>query len=292
MKMKHDSREGLSSSAQIARFTCVYCHNVINRGDTQCPHCGAETASSLQKFMEMRNAETEHCKTQLKAIDSRRRHRVIGIVCAFLAVVMLSVLLFLLAGQKSVKNITVAALALAYAVYLVAGIKDIHKNDAERRELYKRISGLSDNIIFNCEDVELYKMISDTTMTNEGCYKKDFQQIAFKVSITNVSGRKISFTLNDEFFADANDLGYHVRLNADGVRMEGCTLAPFFDHHEENHKTFEPPLYTKGFRKVVLRPQESIVGWVGFYLTPEAKNLELLFADEYVILKNPALEGD
>ena len=135
-------------------------------------------------------------------------------------------------------------------------------------------------------------MISDTTMTNEGCYKKDFQQIAFKVSITNVSGRKISFTLNDEFFADANDLGYHVRLNADGVRMEGCTLAPFFDHHEENHKTFEPPLYTKGFRKVVLRPQESIVGWVGFYLTPEAKNLELLFADEYVILKNPALEGD
>ena len=90
----------------------------------------------------------------------------------------------------------------------------------------------------------------------------------------------------------SNDLGYHVRLNADGVRMEGCTLAPFFDHHEENHKTFEPPLYTKGFRKVVLRPQESIVGWVGFYLTPEAKNLELLFADEYVILKNPALEGD
>ena len=168
MKMKHDSREGLSSSAQIARFTCVYCHNVINRSDTQCPHCGAETASSLQKFMEMRNAETEHCKTQLKAIDSRRRHRVIGIVCAFLAVVMLSVLLFLFAGQKSVKIITVAALALAYAVYLVAGIKDIHKNDAERRELYKRISGLSDNIIFNCEDVELYKMISDTTMTNEG----------------------------------------------------------------------------------------------------------------------------
>ena len=37
----------------------------------------------------------------------------------------------------------------------------------------------------------------------------------------------------------------------------------------------------------MLRPQESLVGWVGFYLTPEAKNLELLFADEYVMLKNP-----
>ena len=96
------------------------------------------------------------------------------------------------------------------------------------------------------------------------------------------------FTLNNEFFKAANEFGYHVRLNADGVQMEDSRLFPFFDHHEADHKNLEPPLYTKGLNRITLLPQESLVGWVGFYLPPEAKNLELLFADEYVLLKNPA----
>ena len=288
--MKIDSRDGVSSSTHIARFTCVYCNNILNRSDTQCPHCGAETASSINKYMEAKKAEAEHSKALMDSLDSKRRHRVIGIVCALLALVVLSVLLFLYVRQRSVKITIFTVLALACAIYLVTGIIDIRNNYAERRQLYKKISGLSGKILFTCEDVQLYKMINDTTMTNEGCYKEGLQQIACKVSITNGSGQRIAFTLNDEFFADANELGgYHVRLNADGVKMEGCKLVPFFDHHEENNKIFEPPLYTKGLKKVVLRPQESLVGWVGFYLTPEAKSLELLFADEYVMLKNPAL---
>lgn len=290
--MKIDSRDGFSSSTHIARFTCVYCNNIINRSDTQCPHCGAETASSIKKFMEAKKAEAEHAKALMDSLDSKRRQRVIGIVCALFALVVLSVLLFLYVRQSTVKIITFTVLALAYAIYLVTGIIDIRKNCAERSRLHKRISGLSGKILFTCEDAQLYKMINDTPVTNEGCHKDGLQQIACKVSITNGSGQRIAFTLNDEFFADANEFGYHVRLNADGVKMEGCKLVPFFEHHEENNKIFEPPLYTKGLKKIVLRPQESLVGWVGFYLTPKAKSLELLFADEYVMLKNPALAED
>ena len=227
-KMKHDSRDGFASSIHIARLTCVYCNNIINRSDTQCPHCGAETASSINYFMERKKAETEHCKSLLNGLDNSRRHRVVGLVCESLAVVILSVLLFLFIRQKTVKILLFTVLALAYAVFLVTGIIDINKNYAERRELYKRITGLSGKILFTCEDVQLYKMINDSNVTNEGCYKEGLQQIAFKVCITNGSSQRIEFTLNDEFFGEANAFGYHVRLNADGVRMEDCKLAPFF----------------------------------------------------------------
>ena len=156
------------------------------------------------------------------------------------------------------------------------------------------MDGLSHDIIFECEEVQPYRMINDViTMKNEGCIKEGLQQIAFKVRITNGSSKKVEFTLCDEFFAKNDKFGYHVRLNADGVRMEDCKLVPFFDHHEENNKIFEPPLYTEGFRRIVLRPHESVAGWVAFYVTPEAADLELLFADDSVMIKNPYLHtGD
>ncbi len=290
--MKSDGRDAFSSSIHIARLTCIYCNNIINRSDAQCPHCGAETASSIQSFMEQEKAETEQCERLMKSLDKSLRHRVIGLVCALFAVIILSVLLFVFIRQKTVKLIHFTLLVSAYAVYLVAGITGIIKMDSERRRLYKTITGLSGKIIFACEEIQPYKMINDSNVTNEGCCKEGFQQIACKVSITNGSSKTIDFTLYDEFFAEANAFGYHVRLNADGVRMEDCKLAPFFHHHEENNIIFEPLLYTQGFKKIVLRPQESLVGWVGFYMVPKARNLELLFADEYVMLKNPALAAD
>ena len=63
-------------------------------------------------------------------------------------------------------------------------------------------------------------------------------------------------------------------------------------NHEESNKVFEPPLYKDGFQKIVLRPHDSISGWVAFYVDPKAKDLELLFADDYVMMKNPALADD
>ena len=112
------------------------------------------------------------------------------------------------------------------------------------------------------------------------------------VSITNGSAKKREFSLVDEFFAKNNQFGYHVRLNADGISMEDCKLVPFFQHHEESNKVFEPPLYKDGFQKIVLRPHDSISGWVAFYVDPKAKDLELLFADDSVMIKHPALADD
>ncbi len=273
----------------MARLTCRYCGNVIKRSDTKCPNCGAETESSIIRFMEARKTETESHKELLNNIRDIRRKRVIGLVCASFAFVMLSVLLFLFAREMTAKIIIFVVLVLAYVFCLVAGIKEINRNNAESRDLHDRIDGLSHNIIFDCEEVQPYKMINDVgEIDNDGCFKEGLQQIAFKVSITNGINHKIEFNLTDEFFGKDNKFGYHVRLNADGVRMEDCKLVPFFDHHEENNKIFEPALYTEGFQKIVLRPQESIIGWVAFYVTPGATDLELLFADDYVMMKNPS----
>ncbi len=273
----------------MARLTCRYCNNVIKRSDIKCPYCGAETESSIIRFAEARKAETENHKKLLNNLNSIRRKSVIGLICASIALVILSVLLFTLLMATTVKIILFVVLALAYVFCLISGMKEITKNNAESRDLHDRIDGLSHNIIFDCEEVQPYKMINDEKeMDNDGCFKEGFQQIAFKVSITNGIDHKIEFTLADEFFGKDNKFGYHVRLNADGVRMEDCKLVPFFNHHEENNKIFEPVLYTEGFQKIVLRPQESIVGWVAFYVTPEATDLELLFADDYVMMKNPS----
>lgn len=275
----------------MARLTCVYCNNVISRSDTKCPHCGAETESSIKKFMTAREAEVENNKTLLAALNKSRRTQVIGLVCASIALVILSVLLFKFVTPSNARMIIFAVLVLAYAVCLVGGIRKIHKNKAECRELHSNLDGLSHDIIFDCEDVQPYKMINDLVrMPNEGCFKEGLQQIAFKVSITNGSSKKVEFRLVDEFFAKDNSFGYHVRLNADGISMEDCKMVPFFEHHEESNKVFEPPLYKDGFQNIVLRPHDSIVGWVAFYVDPKAKDLELMFADDYVMLKNPVLE--
>lgn len=277
----------------MARLTCVYCNNVISRSDTKCPYCGAETESSIKKFTAVREADIENNKTLLAALNKSRRKQVISLVCATLALVILSALLFKFVTPSTAKTIIFVVLVLAYAVCLGVGIKGIRKNSAERRELNARLDGLSHDIIFDCEEVEPYKMINDVkSMPNEGCYKEGLQQIAFKVSITNGSANKREFTLVDEFFAKNDQFGYHVRLNADGISMEDCKLVPFFGHHEESNKVFEPPLYKDGFQKIVLRPHDSLVGWVAFYVDPEAKDLELLFADDYVMMKNPALADD
>ena len=277
----------------MARLTCVYCNNVISRSDTKCPYCGAETESSIKKFTAVREADIENNKTLLAALNKSRRKQVISLVCATLALVILSALLFKFVTPSTAKTILFVVLVLAYAVCLGVGIKSIRKNSAERRELNARLDGLSHDIIFDCEEVEPYKMINDVkSMPNEGCFKEGLQQIAFKVSITNGSANKREFTLVDEFFAKNDQFGYHVRLNADGISMEDCKLVPFFNHHEENNKVFEPPLYKEGFQKIVLRPHDSLVGWVAFYVNPEAKELELLFADDYVMMKNPALADD
>ena len=277
----------------MARLTCVYCNNVISRSDTKCPYCGAETESSIKKFTAVREADIENNKTLLAALSKSRRKQVISLVCATLALVILSALLFKFVTPSTAKTILFVVLVLAYAVCLGVGIKGIRKNSAERRELNARLDGLSHDIIFDCEEVEPYKMINDVkSMPNEGCFKEGLQQIAFKVSITNGSANKREFTLVDEFFAKYDQFGYHVRLNADGISMEDCKLVPFFGHHEESNKVFEPPLYKDGFQKIVLRPHDSIVGWVAFYVDPEAKDLELLFADDYVMIKNPALADD
>ena len=275
----------------MARLTCIYCNNVIKRSDTKCPYCGAETESSIRRFAEARKAETENHKELLKKLNNIRRKLVISLVCASFALAILSILLFMFIRPLIVKIVIFVALVLAYIYCLIKGIKDINRNDAESRELHDRIDGLSHNIIFDCEDVQPYRMINDVEqIDNEGCFKKGFQQIAFKVRITNGISHKIEFKLVDEFFGKDNKFGYHVHLNADGVRMEDCKLKPFFEHHEENNRIFEPALYTEGFQKIVLRPQESIVGWVAFYVTPEATDLELHFADDYVMMKNP-LQG-
>ena len=239
----------------MARLTCVYCNNVISRSDTKCPHCGAETESSIKKFTAAREAEIENNKTLLTALNKSRRKQVISLVCASFALVI-----------------------------------KIRKINTECRELHSILDGLSHDIIFDCEEVQPYKMINDLKhMPNEGCFKEGLQQIAFKVSITNGSAKKVEFRLVDEFFAKDNSFGYHVRLNADGIEMEGCKMVPFFEHHEESNKVFEPPLYKDGFQEVVLRSHDSISGWVAFYVDPKAKDLELLFADDYVMIKNPAL---
>ena len=277
----------------MARLTCVYCNNVISRSDTKCPYCGAETESSIKKFTAVREADIENNKTLLAALNKSRRKQVISLVCATLALVILSALLFKFVTPSTAKTIIFVVLVLAYAVCLGVGIKGIRKNSAERRELNARLDGLSHDIIFDCEEVEPYKMINDVkSMPNEGCFKEGLQQIAFKVSITNGSANKREFTLVDEFFAKNDQFGYHVRLNADGISMEDCKLVPFFGHHEESNKVFEPPLYKDGFQKIVLRPHDSISGWVAFYVDPKAKDLELLFADDYVMMKNPALADD
>ena len=277
----------------MARLTCIYCNNVISRSDTKCPYCGAETESSIKKFTAVREADIENNKTLLAALNKSRRKQVISLVCATLALVILSVLLFKFVPPSTAKTILFVVLVLAYAVCLGVGIKGIRKNSAERRELNARLDGLSHDIIFDCEEVEPYKMINDVkSMPNEGCFKEGLQQIAFKVSITNGSANKREFTLVDEFFAKNDQFGYHVRLNADGISMEDCKLVPFFGHHEESNKVFEPPLYKDGFQKIVLRPHDSISGWVAFYVDPKAKDLELLFADDYVMMKNPALADD
>ena len=277
----------------MARLTCVYCNNVISRSDTKCPYCGAETESSIKKFTAVREADIENNKTLLAALNKSRRKQVISLVCATLALVILSALLFKFVTPSTAKTILFVVLVLAYAVCLGVGIKSIRKNSAERRELNARLDGLSHDIIFDCEEVEPYKMINDVkSMPNEGCFKEGLQQIAFKVSITNGSANKREFTLVDEFFAKNDQFGYHVRLNADGISMEDCELVPFFGHHEESNKVFEPPLYKDGFQKIVLRPHDSISGWVAFYVDPKAKDLELLFADDYVMMKNPALADD
>ena len=277
----------------MARLTCVYCNNVISRSDTKCPYCGAETESSIKKFTAVKEADIENNKTLLAALNKSRRKQVISLVCATLALVILSALLFKFVTPSTAKTILFVVLVLAYAVCLGVGIKSIRKNSAERRELNARLDGLSHDIIFDCEEVEPYKMINDVkSMPNEGCFKEGLQQIAFKVSITNGSANKREFTLVDEFFAKNDQFGYHVRLNADGISMEDCKLVPFFGHHEESNKVFEPPLYKDGFQKIVLRPHDSISGWVAFYVDPKAKDLELLFADDYVMMKNPALADD
>ena len=277
----------------MARLTRVYCNNVISRSDTKCPYCGAETESSIKKFTAVREADIENNKTLLAALNKSRRKQVISLVCATLALVILSALLFKFVTPSTAKTILFVVLVLAYAVCLGVGIKSIRKNSAERRELNARLDGLSHDIIFDCEEVEPYKMINDVkSMPNEGCFKEGLQQIAFKVSITNGSANKREFTLVDEFFAKNDQFGYHVRLNADGISMEDCKLVPFFGHHEESNKVFEPPLYKDGFQKIVLRPHDSLSGWVAFYVDPKAKDLELLFADDYVMMKNPALADD
>ena len=272
----------------MARLICAYCNSVIRRSDRTCPYCGAETETSFKNFMKERETEAEHNRELLKNLHSIRRKHLFRLVCASFAFVILSVLLFMFIKPATLKTVIFAALVLAYVVCLVRGIKDINKKNAECRELNDCIDGLSHNIIFECEDVQAYKMINDVeAMTNDGCFREGLQQIAFKVRITNGINRKIEFNLVNEFFAKNNKFGYHVRLNADGVRMEDCKLVPFFEHHEENNKIFEPPLYTDGFQKIVLRPQESIVGWVAFYVTPEATDLELLFADDSVTVAIP-----
>ena len=277
----------------MARLTCVYCNNVISRSDTKCPYCGAETESSIKKFTAVREADIENNKTLLAALNKSRRKQVISLVCATLALVILSALLFKFVTPSTAKTIIFTVLVLAYAVCLGVGVKGIRKNSAERRELNARLDGLSHDIIFDCEEVEPYKMINDVkSMPNEGCFKEGLQQIAFKVSITNGSANKREFTLVDEFFAKNDQFGYHVRLNADGISMEDCKLVPFFGHHEESNTVFSPPLYKDGFQKIVLRPHDSISGWVAFYVDPKAKDLELLFADDYVMMKNPALADD
>ena len=272
----------------MARLTCAYCGNVIKRSDTKCPYCGAETESAIRKFAEVRENETENNRKLLEDLGKSRRKSMISLVCASIAFVILSILLFIFIRPAAVKTVTFAVLTLAYALCLAKGIKEIRKNYAESRELNSRIDGLSHSIIFDCEEVQPYKMISDVDhIDNEGCFREGLQQIAFKVRITNGSNSRTEFRLNDEFFAKNDKFGYHVRLYADGVMMEDCKLVPFFEHHEESNKILEPPLYTAGFRSISLRPHESIAGWVAFYVTPEAADLELMFADDSVMIKNP-----
>ena len=133
--MKDNSREVSSSSTHTTRFTCAYCNNIINRSDTQCPYCGAETASSIKKYMEIKKAEAEQCNTRINGLDKKRKHCIIGLVCTLFAVVILSVLLFRFVGQSTVKTIIFTVLILAYAVYLVTGIKGIIKNYDERIDI-------------------------------------------------------------------------------------------------------------------------------------------------------------
>ena len=151
---------------------------------------------SIKKFTAVREADIENNKTLLAALNKSRRKQVISLVCATLALVILSALLFKFVTPSTAKTIIFTVLVLAYAVCLGVGIKGIRKNSAERRELNARLDGLSHDIIFDCEEVQPYKMINDVkSMPNEGCYKEGLQQIAFQVNITNGSANKREFTL-------------------------------------------------------------------------------------------------
>lgn len=41
----------------MAKLVCTYCNNIINRSDTKCQNCGAETASSIKKMEDEENSK-------------------------------------------------------------------------------------------------------------------------------------------------------------------------------------------------------------------------------------------
>lgn len=234
---------------------CKYCGSGITKRTTKCPNCGADLTDVIE----------EDLKKQKEEFDKRKEHiaNEYNKVSKKMSVVFISMGLFIV------------------FIFIVVGFSIFKFTDghtsksAEKVTVEVKEQGKANLFVISCEEVEEYNMIADFNGYTDGIKKDGYQQLAFHIKMTNTSNKKIEFFFDDLEFV----------LLADGVQMKNSTVVenPHF-RHEENGKKFE-------VLPTSIAVDATIDGWVGFYVDPKAKELELKIDNVTIKMDNPVYKG-
>jgi len=234
---------------------CKYCGSGITKRTTKCPNCGADLTDVIE----------EDLKKKKEEYDKRREH----IAKEYDKV----------SKKMSVAFISVALVVIFVFIFVMFSIFKFTGNHngkaAEKVTVDIKEQAQASSFVITCEEVEEYNMIADYSGFTDGVKKDGFQQLAFHIKMTNTSKEKIEFFFDDLEFV----------LLADGVQMKNSTVVdnPHF-RHEENGKKFE-------VLPTSIAVDATIDGWVGFYVDPKAKELELKIDNVTIKMDNPVYKG-
>jgi hypothetical protein len=234
---------------------CKYCCSGITKRTTKCPNCGADLTDvieeDLKKQKEEYDKKREHIANEYNKVSKKMSVVFIGMAVVFI-------------------------LIFAIVIFSMFKYTDKHSaKSAEKVTVELKEQGKSSLFVISCEEVEEYNMIADFDGYTDGIKKDGYQQLAFHIKMTNTSKEKIEFFFDDLEFS----------LLADGVQMKNSTVVdnPHF-RHEENGKKYESLPTSIGV-------DATIDGWIGFYVNPNAKELELKIDNVTIKMDNPVYNG-
>lgn len=258
-------------------YRCSYCKGEINKTDVTCHNCGANVSEMLNYNYNIELPSTLEIEKTLR----EKKNANIGIIDHIIVVWFLAIVLSIFFGIFKMFIVIPIFIIIATIITII-----LQSGKNSRLKYIKGIESKIDekspkNYSLKCDAVQELKYQSSWFEAFPGNKKllcpDGYKPIVLHIIVKNHAQSMLILTMEN------------VRLLVDGIDMTACPVKRDFGFRDDLNPGELLPYYESFTTRSVpsIYPNTYYDGWVGFFITRDAKRFEIKIGNENYIMDNP-----